>query len=120
VSQSADFQIDQQETLEDVVVEDQIDVEGVVVEPDLPLTGHKREALAEFQQESLKIIDDGLFEAALAEFRRIGQAQELQDVRRPTELLPAVSDLPVASCRPAATNPGLASVGDDSLVVRRD
>ena len=59
------FQVDQNETLEQVVIEDQINVEMGCFRTDTKLASDKGESLAQFQQELLQPIDDRGFQGLL-------------------------------------------------------
>jgi len=80
VSQFADFQVDQLETLEQEVVKDEIDIKVLILKANPLLAGDEAEALAEFQKECLKIVDDRLFDGRFAQGWVILQIQELQNV----------------------------------------
>ncbi len=51
------------------------------VEGDPLLPGHEGEALAEFEEELLELVDEGLFQVRLAEAFILPQPGELEDVR---------------------------------------
>lgn len=57
MGQLAQFQADQNEALEDVVVENEIQVEVLVIDTDTLLPANKRKALAQLQKEGLQIVD---------------------------------------------------------------
>jgi hypothetical protein len=58
------LEIEDDAALEEVIVEDEIDVEVLGIGADALLASDEGEALAQFQQEGLQVIDEGLFEAA--------------------------------------------------------
>src|SRR5690606_11005954 len=61
------------------VIEQQVDVEVVVAELEVHLPAHEGEAAAEFEQEALDVVDQGLLDLALA--ARVGGAEEVEQVR---------------------------------------
>ncbi len=79
--QLAGLQIDDHEALQDRVVEDQIDVEVVAVQREPFLPGHEGEALAQFQQKGLQVVDQRLLQIRLDQPRGLRQAQKLHDHR---------------------------------------
>lgn len=56
------FQVDQHKTLEQVVIEHQVDVEILRFCADALLTSNEGEALAQLQQEPLQLVDERLFQ----------------------------------------------------------
>lgn len=77
----ADFEIDEDEALQEVVVEDEIDAEFVVLEDEAFLPRDKTEAAPEFEQEGLEVVHDGLLQLRLMKAWTGGQAEELEDGR---------------------------------------
>jgi hypothetical protein len=59
VSELFGLEIDDNETLEQVVVEDEVDIEVTRFCADAHLPRHKREPITHLQQESLKLRNDG-------------------------------------------------------------
>ena len=63
------------------MVEYQIDIKVVTVEGDPLLAGHEGKSLTQLQQESLQVIDQGLFQIGLYELGGSGQTEEFHDDR---------------------------------------
>ena len=79
VRQFADIEVNEHVAFENGVVEDEINVEMVAVESEALLAGDEGEAFAQFQEEGLKVGDEGGFEFRLNEPGRFGQAEEFDD-----------------------------------------
>jgi len=62
VCQFPGFQVEKDETLEQVVVKNEIDVEILALGADALLPGDEGKTFAQFEQEGLKIRDEGVFE----------------------------------------------------------
>ncbi len=65
MAQLAGFQVDQNKTLEQVIIEHQVDIEVVGFAADAELPPDEGQTLAHLQQELLEIADDGGFQCAL-------------------------------------------------------
>jgi len=76
--QLADLEIDQDETLEQIVVEDEVDVEVLLFEAKALLPGDEREPLAQFEEKGLEVLDDGLFDGRLAQGGVVLQIEKLR------------------------------------------
>ena len=79
-------QVEKDETLEQVVVEDEVDVEVLRLGADSLLAGDEREALAQFEEEGLQIVQQGVLQTRFQQFARAGQAEEFQQDRIADEL----------------------------------
>lgn len=69
MDQLADFEINENETLEDRVIEDQVDVKVVAIKGNSLLTGDERKPFVQFQQKRLQVIDQRLLQLRLHELR---------------------------------------------------
>lgn len=81
MSQLADLEIDEHIALEHRVIEDQVDIEMVAVDGDTLLARHECKTLAQFEQESLQVVDERLLQLGLDQPRGLRQAEELDDHR---------------------------------------
>ena len=77
----ADLQVNEHVTLEHCVVENQGDVEMIAVQRESLLAGDEGKTFAEFEQERLQVINEGLFEAGFHQTWRLRQPKELDDDR---------------------------------------
>ena len=75
----ADFQIDEDEAFQEVVVEDEVHIEFVILEDDSLLPGDEGEAASHFEKEGLEVVHDGLLEIGFVEARAIGETEEFED-----------------------------------------
>ena len=75
-----DFQIDEDKTTQDAVVENKIDPVMSVVEGDAVLPADEGEAFAKFEEEGLEVIAEAGFQIRLRNLVRLGDFQELEDV----------------------------------------
>ncbi|CKT02051.1 Uncharacterised protein [Mycobacterium tuberculosis] len=69
MGQLANLEVDQHVALEHGVIENQVDVEVVAIDRDSLLPRHEREALAQFEQEGLQVVDECLFQPGLHQLR---------------------------------------------------
>ncbi len=76
------------------VVEHEIDEEMLAVKGEPLLPGLEQEAFAQFQQESLDLVDDGPFQVGFGIAGLFGRAEELQDQRLLEEVQRLADDLP--------------------------
>ena len=79
MGQLSHLEINEHEALEDRVVEHQIDVEVVAIKRDPLLPGHEGEALTQFQQKRLKVVDQSLLQMGFYKLWWRRKAEELHD-----------------------------------------
>ena len=79
VGELADFQIDEDEAFQEVVIEDEIDEEFVILEDDPLLPGDEGEAASHFEKEGLEVVHDGLLEFGFVQTGAIGEAEEFEN-----------------------------------------
>jgi len=80
------FQVKKDETFEQVVVENQVNIEILGFGADTHLASDEGKALAQFQQKGLQLIDEGLFQISLQQSAGFWQAEKLQQHRVTHEL----------------------------------
>ena len=68
MSHAGCFQVDEAETLEDIIVEDEVDVVVLFLSVDVLLAGDESEALAEFHHELLQVGNNGALKGILSKF----------------------------------------------------
>lgn len=78
VSVSVDLEVDDNVTVEDAVVEDEVGLKVVVVNEDAFLTMFEAEALAEFHEEVLDLVENGGFEFGFGIDIGLGEVEELE------------------------------------------
>jgi len=88
------FDVDDDVAAQEAVVEDQIDEIVVLIEGEALLASLEKEAFAEFEQEMLQPVDDGLLQIRLGVAGFFLQAQELEHQRLLQQILRAHDDLP--------------------------
>jgi hypothetical protein len=81
VRELAQLEIDEDETAEQAVVEDEVDIEVIALESHALLPCNEAEALAELEEKALEAIDDGLLEISLAPVGAFVEPEELEDER---------------------------------------
>ena len=77
----ADFEVNQDVAFQHGMVKNEVDVEMITVERDPFLPGDEGETFAEFQQEGLQVVDEGLLQIGFHETMRFGQSEEFDDDR---------------------------------------
>lgn len=82
VRELAELEVDQQETLEDDVVEDEVDEELLVGEGQPLLAGDEREPLAQLQNKLRQLAEDRSLDVALVQRLTVGQVEEVEHDRR--------------------------------------
>ena len=76
-----ELELDEDMAFEDAVVEHQIDETVLVADQDALLAGFEAEAVPQFKEELLEVVEKLLFEVRLAHYLSGFQAEELEDVR---------------------------------------
>ena len=74
------FEIDQDETFQNVVVKHEVDVEMAAFDVEMFLPGNERKASAEFKQELLQMIDKRLLKIGFIEMLVLWQIEEFQHI----------------------------------------
>lgn len=74
------FEIDQDETFQNVVVKHEVDVEMAASDVEMFLTGDERKTSAKFKQKLLQMIDERLLNVGFIEMLILGQIEEFQHV----------------------------------------
>ena len=81
VSEFLRLDVEDDEALQDEVVKHEVDAEVLCIGADAHLPFDEREALTEFQQERLQVVDQSLLKVRLHQPSRLGQTEELQQHR---------------------------------------
>ena len=76
-----DLEVDKHEAAQDAVIKDQIDLVVRVIERDAILPADEGEALAQFEEELLEVVAKHRFELRFRHLIRLGDFQELEDIR---------------------------------------
>ena len=74
------FEIDQNETFQDIIVKHEVDVEMSAFDVEMFLPGNEGKASAKLKQELLQMIDERLLNVGFIEMLILGQLEEFQHV----------------------------------------
>ena len=116
MGQLTDFQVDQQEAIEDEVVKPREWKSHSSIR--IGRWRATNENPFRIPTKRLQVVDNGLFEIAFVKIGRIGKAEEFQHKRCFEDCLSG-NGFTRQALASDGSQPGLATVGDDSLVVRR-
>ncbi len=79
VGELADFEVDEDEAFQEVIVEDEVHEEFIILEDDALLAGDEGESASHFEKEGLEVVHDGLLEFGFVEAGAIGEAEEFEN-----------------------------------------
>ena len=79
VGELADFEVDEDEAFQEVVVEDEVHEEFVILEDDALLAGDEGEAASHFEKEGLEVVHNSLLEFGFVEAWAVGEAEEFKN-----------------------------------------
>jgi hypothetical protein len=79
VGELADFEVDEDEAFQEVVVKDEVHIEFIILEDDTLLACDEGEAASHFEKEGLEVFHDGLLEIGFMEAGAVGETEKFQD-----------------------------------------
>ena len=79
VGELADFEVDEDEAFQEVVVEDEVHEEFIILEDDALLAGDEGESASHFEKEGLEVVHDGLLEFGFVQAGAVWETEELED-----------------------------------------
>jgi len=80
MGEGSHFQLDEDMAFENAVVKHEIDEEVFLADEKTLLAGFETEAMSEFQEEVLKMVEEGCFKVAFFDGEMIREAEELESV----------------------------------------